>query len=181
LLQKTGYTEDELVFLLKQKNEKAFEYLYDNYSNALYNVVLPVVPDEEFAKDVLQKVFVKIWNNIESYQTDKGRLFTWMMNIARNAAIDFTRSKDGKYGQKNFSLTDYVNTNDNRTQSVNIETIGISQFLLALPADMKNVLDLVYLKGHTHEEAAELLQMPLGTVKTKVRNGLIELRKKLSD
>lgn len=170
------YTEQELVFLLKQKNETAFEYLYTNYSNALYVIVLQIVADEEFAKDILQKAFVKIWNSIETYQANKGRIFTWMMNIVRNTAIDFTRSRIGKESGRNFLQDEYVNDSVNVSVASNIDTIGLSKYILQLPEEMKKVINLVYLKGYTHEEAAELLSMPLGTVKTKVRKGLIQLK-----
>ena len=79
--------------LLQQRNEKAFGYLYDNYSGALYGIVKSIVTDTEIANDVLQNVFVNIWRKIELYDAQKGRLFTWMLNIARNAAIDEVRSK----------------------------------------------------------------------------------------
>jgi RNA polymerase sigma factor (sigma-70 family) len=105
LNSKTTYSEQELVYLLQQRNEKAFGYLYDNYSGALYGIVNAIVTDKELANDVLQNVFVNIWRKIESYDATKGRLFTWMLNIARNAAIDEVRSKGFRDSQKN---TDYT-------------------------------------------------------------------------
>jgi RNA polymerase sigma-70 factor (ECF subfamily) len=78
------YNEQDLVLLLKAKGQQSFSYLYDNYSGALYSIVLQVVPDRELASDVLQEVFVNIWRKIESYDPAKGRLFTWMLNVARN-------------------------------------------------------------------------------------------------
>ena len=80
--------------LLKGKDNQAFSYLYDNYAGALYGVVKQIVTDAETGNDVLQEVFVSIWRKIDSYDETKGRLFTWMLNIARNAAIDKTRSKN---------------------------------------------------------------------------------------
>ena len=74
----TTYSEQELVALLQQRNEKAFSYLYDNYSGALYGIVNAVVTDKEVANDVLQNVFINIWRKIELYDASKGRLFTWM-------------------------------------------------------------------------------------------------------
>ncbi len=175
------YTEHELVFLLKQKNESAFDYLYKNYSNALYAVVLQIIPDEEFAKDTLQKAFVKIWSSIDSYQAEKGRIFTWMMNITRNAAIDYTRSRAGKESNQNFLQDDYVNDTITVSSGNNVDTIGLSKYILQLPEEMKKVINLVYLKGCTHEEASQLLSMPLGTVKTKIRKGLMQLKEMMSE
>ena len=84
--------------MLKQRQETAFSYLYDHYSGSLYAVILNIVPDRELANDLLQEVFIKIWKQIDSYDQTKGRLFTWMLNIARNASIDVVRSKN--YQQK---------------------------------------------------------------------------------
>ena len=100
------YTEHQLVSLLKQRDNKAFEYLYDNYSGALYNIVMQILDDVDLSNDVLQEVFVNIWRKIESYDSNKGRLFTWMLNITRNAAIDVLRSKSYQNSQKNQSISD---------------------------------------------------------------------------
>lgn len=100
----TTYSEQELVDLLQQRNEKAFSYLYDNYSVALLGIVNAIVTDKETANDVLQNVFINIWRKIESYDSSKGRLFTWMLNIARNAAIDEVRSKGYNNSLKNVPL-----------------------------------------------------------------------------
>ena len=95
------YNEQELVLSLKARDQQSFSYLYDNYAGALYSIVLQVVPDKELASDVLQDVFVNIWRKIESYDPTKGRLFTWMLNVARNLAIDMVRSKAYQNSQKN--------------------------------------------------------------------------------
>ena len=87
------YTEIELTTLLKQRDQSAFSYLYDHYSAALLSVIGGIIVETEQSNDVLQEVFVKIWKQIESYDSSKGRLFTWMLNVARNASIDFIRSK----------------------------------------------------------------------------------------
>ena len=85
--------EQTLVLALKAKDKQAFSYLYDNYSDALYGVINRIVLSNEIAGDVLQEVFVKIWKNIDNYSREKGSIFTWMMNISRNAAIDQIRSR----------------------------------------------------------------------------------------
>src|SRR5206468_3616525 len=87
------YSEEELVLLLQQQSRQAFNYLYRQYSAVLYGVIYKVITDEQTSQDVLQDVFIKIWNNISQYNAQKGRLYTWMLNIARNAAIDKLRSK----------------------------------------------------------------------------------------
>ena len=87
------YTEEELLNLLKNKDGNAFSYLYDNYSAALYGVILRILKqDEGAAEDILQDAFMKIWSKMAMYDASKGTLFTWMLNIARNSAIDALRT-----------------------------------------------------------------------------------------
>ncbi|HEY0031415.1 MAG TPA: sigma-70 family RNA polymerase sigma factor, partial [Bacteroidia bacterium] len=100
-MKKLKYTEDELIALLKNKDLVAYNALYDNYSAALYGIITRIVPAEEIAEDLLQEVFIKIWKSIDSYDPKKGRLFTWMLNISRNASIDYARSKQSKIETKN--------------------------------------------------------------------------------
>ena len=169
------YTEVELVSLLKDRDNKAFSYLYDNYSSALYGVISPIVNDTELANDVLQEVFINIWRKIESYDPSKGRLFTWMLNIARNASIDVLRSKSYQNSQKNQSLMDTVNWNSS-SQMQQTDTIGLFRLLEKLKEEQRVLVDLAYFKGYTHEEIAEIEGIPLGTVKTRIRNALIQLR-----
>jgi RNA polymerase sigma factor (sigma-70 family) len=100
LNQETKYSEQELVILLQQRDNRAYSYLYDNYSAALNGIIRPIVNDNEQADDVLQEVLINIWRKIEFYDASKGRLFTWFLNIARNAAIDKVRSKGFRNSQQ---------------------------------------------------------------------------------
>lgn len=171
------YTEQELVARLKNRDEAAFAYLYDHYSGALYNIILQILNDTELASDVLQEVFVNIWRKISMYDAGKGRLFTWMLNIARNASIDTLRSKTYQNSRKNQSIEDNVDVlrpGDN-TQ-LGIDTIGLRKVLEKLKDEQRRLIELAYFKGYTHEEIAGLEQIPLGTVKTRIRNALIQLR-----
>lgn len=95
------YSEEELIQLLKTGDESAFSYLYDHYSGALFGVIFKIIGDQPLAEDILQEAFVKIWNNFSSYDSSKGRLFTWMLNITRNLTIDTLRSKSYKKQSKN--------------------------------------------------------------------------------
>lgn len=171
------YNEQELVLSLKAKDQQSFSYLYDNYSGALYSIVLQVVPDKEIASDVLQEVFVNIWRKIESYDATKGRLFTWMLNVARNLAIDMVRSKSYQNSQKNQVMpeSDLLDKGGNITQ-LSVDNIGLKKVVNKLKAEHRVLIDLAYFKGYTHEEIAEIEQLPLGTVKTRIRSALIQLR-----
>ena len=161
--------------MLQQRNDKAFGYLYDNYSGALYGIVNSIVTDKEIANDVLQNVFVNIWRKIESYDASKGRLFTWMLNIARNAAIDELRSKGYRDSQKNQSLSENVDAGGVVTVQV-IDDVGLKKVLTKLKGELRVLIDLSYFQGFTHEEISKILGIPLGTVKTRIRSALIQLR-----
>jgi RNA polymerase sigma factor (sigma-70 family) len=153
------------------------EYLYDHYSGALYSVVLRVIRNEDIAQEVLQDAFLKIWAKIETYDSTKGRLFTWMLNVTRNLAIDKTRSKEIGKSKKTDDLDLLVNRVDNKNNSeLYVDSIGLKEVLNRLPEDQKFVIENLYLKGYTQSELAEEFNIPLGTVKTRTRLGLIELR-----
>jgi RNA polymerase sigma-70 factor (ECF subfamily) len=175
LSTKTTYSEPELVALLQQRDQKAFSYLYDNYSGALFSIVNSIITDREIASDVLQNVFVNIWRKIESYDPAKGKLFTWMLNIARNAAIDEVRSKGFRDSQKNQSLTENVDVQGAVTFPAT-DDVGLRKLLTRLKGELRVLVDLSYFQGFTHEEIAKALNIPLGTVKTRIRSALIQLR-----
>ncbi len=172
------YSEDELTYALKKHDGIAFEYLYNNYKGALFTVIKQIIAESEIAEDVLQDAFITAWKNIDKYDPTKGRLFTWLFNVTRNCAINTTRSKNYKSQQRNDSLDDYViNRGERGESSFQVNHIGLRKQVHSLRVDYKNVLELSYFKGYTHEEIAKILNIPSGTVKTRLRNALIELRK----
>ncbi len=172
----TKYSEEELVMLLQQRQQQAFEYLYDNYSGALFQLIVSIIPDREIAKDVLQDVFIKIWNQISSYDASKGRLFTWMLNISRNASIDKLRNKSYKNAQKNRAFTEDVYDAGGK-EIINIDHIGLRRMVHTLKVEWKEPLELSYFQGFTQEEISKMLNLPIGTIKTRLRAALKELRK----
>ncbi|RYY62088.1 MAG: sigma-70 family RNA polymerase sigma factor [Chitinophagaceae bacterium] len=171
------YSEPELVALLQQRTDQSFSYLYDNYSGALLGVVGAIVNDQETARDVLQEVFVNIWRKIESYDPVKGRLFTWMMNVARNAAIDKIRSRGYQDSLKNKPIPD---NNDSITGELGVlpkvDDVGLRKVLSTLKEDHRVLIELSYYQGFTHDEISKQLDIPLGTVKTRIRSALTHLR-----
>lgn len=172
------YTEEKLVAGLKDRDNNAFKHLYMYYRGALYNLILQLIPDNETANDVLQDVIITVWKQIDKYDASKGKLFTWLVRLTRNAAINKLRSKVYKSQAKNDSLDNYVITLEEKSQgSENINRIGLRQQVHKLKDDYKNVIELSYYNGFTQEEIAKALNIPLGTVKTRLRNALLELRK----
>lgn len=169
----------ELVRLLRSKDEKGFEYLYTNYSGALYGVVSRVVVDRDIADELLHDAFLKIYNKIDSFDSSKGKLFTWMLNLTRNLAIDMLRSKEMSQRRKSDNVGDSVYKLDRESTPSQEDHIGVRELLDQLDENQKQVMELVYFGGFTQAEAAEELQLPLGTVKTRVRSALIYFRKTL--
>ena len=170
-------TQEELIPLLLKKDDRSFTLLYDNYSKSLYGVIFTLIKDREEAEDVLQEVFVKIWKNIDSYNESKGRLYTWMLNIARNTSNDKLRSKGFNNNQKNLSADNFVHILDDNSKTINqIDAIGIKEFIKKLKPKCIQIIDLLFFKGYTQQETSDELEIPLGTVKTQNRNCMNELR-----
>ncbi len=171
------YSEQELVGSLRQRTDSSFSYLYDNYSGALYGVIAAIIPDPEIARDVLQEVFVNIWRKIDTYDPIKGRLFTWMINIARNASIDKIRSRGYQDSLKNNPITGNEDIGlTGGTGLPGTTDVGLKKILASMKEEHRSLLDLSYFQGYTHEEIAKLMNIPLGTVKTRIRAALIQLR-----
>ncbi|TSJ36452.1 RNA polymerase sigma factor [Mucilaginibacter corticis] len=130
------------------------EALYHMYATTLYGVIVKIVINEEAVEDLLQETFVRIWNAIEQYDAEKGRLFTWMVTIAR-----------------------HLDNADACNQTViNTDSIGVSSLLNLLTPEQKIIFHLIYYKSYKHIEVAESLNISLGTVKTRWRLGNLALR-----
>lgn len=161
--------------LLKQRHEHAFNYLYDHYSGSLYSVIMAIVPDKELANDLLQEVFIKIWRQIASYDSAKGRLFTWMLNVARNASIDAIRSKNFQQSQQNRELTENMHEVGGSVYT-NTDKIGLRKIVHKLKEEYRVLVELSYFEGYTQDEISKMLKIPLGTVKTRLRTALFQLK-----
>lgn len=170
-------SEEELVLLLKQQSREAFDYLYANYSAALFGVISRIITDEQTAEDVLQESFVKIWKHIDQYSEAKGRIFTWMINVARNTAIDKTRSRGEVMKGKISKDENIVNILGDRSgREMNTDGIGLKNMIAGMKEEHGVILNLTYFNGYTIEETANKLDLPVGTVKTRMRSAIKILR-----
>ncbi|PWK19422.1 RNA polymerase sigma-70 factor (ECF subfamily) [Arcicella aurantiaca] len=175
--RKTIIAEDALVVLLQSKDQRGFSILYDNYSSALYGVILKIVRSEEIAADVMQDSFVKIWKNIDGYNRSKGTLFTWILNVARNTAIDRIRSQEFQNSQRNQDIDSNINVIDNQENSqFDVDAIGLKKVVENLRPEHQQMIELLYFKGYTQAEVADEFGIPLGTVKTRVKAAIVQLR-----
>lgn len=152
------------------------EILYDQYSAALYGVIKRMISQDDLAAEALQDTFLKIWKKIDQYDPEKGRLFTWMINIARNTAIDKLRSADMNWQNKSESAESLVYM---KVHQPDTDHIGVRDLLNQLNEDQRELFNKIYFGGYTQSEVAEEMNIPLGTVKTRVRNGLLAIRKYL--
>ena len=171
-----------MVLLLQRKDQKAFSYLYDNYSGALNGIIHRMVDEVSLAEDILQEAFLKIWNNFSQYDSSKGRLFTWMINLTRNLTIDTLRSKGYKKQQKiSKDENSVINYQDKTYAADRFDTIGLRKQVANLKPEQQSIIDLAYFNGYTQEEISKEMGIPLGTVKTRMRSAIIELRKLLEN
>lgn len=138
----------------------------------MYGVILRIVKQEHDAEEILQEAMVNIWKNISTYDVDKGSIFTWMLNVARNKAIDYTRSR--RFKQKNQTIE--PNVDIGQQAQMNVEVIDLRDVVADLGQEYREVLESVYFSGYTHEQTSEMLGIPLGTVKTRVRKAIMILR-----
>lgn len=174
--------QHELVSLLQKRDKDAMHYLYDNYSGALYGAILRIVGDEKVAEEVLHDAFMKIWDKIATFDPERGRLFTWMLNLSKNLSIDKLRSKEIKRTKKTDDISDNVyNIERDNLIHQRVEDIGVKDLLNNLREEERLIVELLYFRGYTQSEVAEEYDIPLGTVKTRLRMALKNLRNVLGN
>ncbi len=167
--------EKHIVELLQERDEKAISLLYDNYADTLYGVAYKVVKDEDLAQDIIQESFVKIWKKSDSYDPSKAKLFTWLFRITRNTAIDKLRSINTKSDKEiQIDVSDVYNLGE---QSIRPEFIDVKENLDKLEPKYRIVLEALFFEGMTQQEASDELDIPLGTIKSRLKIGLREMRK----
>lgn len=169
--------QEELVKRLQIKDIMAFERLYNMYRENICGVVNTIVRDRSLAEEISQDVFAKVWSESHSYSPLKGRFFSWVLNIARKAAIDKLRSTSCENHKKNLSA-DYLLgiLNDNNEDNLPIDANGLKKLTKNLENKNIEIFDLLYFKGYTQQEIAEALGIPLGKIKKRNRNCILKIR-----
>lgn len=170
---------ESIVDRLLRHDKVAFEKLYDDYSAAIYGLAFKILKDEALAEDALQETFVRIWRKIQTYDPSKGRLFTWMLNIVRNIAIDMLRARESRKVSQTSSIDQYSFDAKGPSTAMQIEHIGLRELVDGLPAEQKHVIELIYFLGYSQSDVAEEFNIPLGTVKSRVRLAMNYLRAKM--
>lgn len=171
--------EDTIIQRFQQADPAVIGDLYEAYGPALYNIVLRIVRSQELAEQVLQDTFVKVWRCSNAYDPSKGRLFTWLLNIARNTAIDATRTTH----YRQYAYTDDISTLGYTlsTEPLQVDALDIRQVAGRLDTKYYRLVDLVYFQGFSQQEAAEEVGIPLGTLKTRLRHAILLLRRNFDE
>lgn len=186
----TGAVHDQaLISRIADRDRSALAELYDAHARLLYGIVLGLLADTDDAEDTLQEVFVQIWRGARTYDPDLGSPRTWMIRLARNRAIDVLRSRRWRQRHQEVRLSDEpgdihrqpdVAANSTWTSMVLRDQAGhVASALAQLPREQSALIELAFHLGYTHAEIAEQTGIPLGTVKTRIRNGLLRLRSQL--
>jgi RNA polymerase sigma-70 factor (ECF subfamily) len=173
--------ETEIIDLLSKKQQRGITLLYEHYSPALYNIILRIVQSEEIAEETLQDSYLKIWDNFSKYDASKGRLFTWMVRICRNLAIDKVRSSQFKKGNRTESIPDSVYNSDSLSEELNTSDPGLRKVVSKLDDKTRVLIELLYFKDYTQREVSDALDIPLGTVKSRSRKAIQVLRQVLGN
>ena len=171
--------EHHIVQLLEKGDQAAINLLYENYSDSLYGVILKITKNEELAQDALQESFVKIWKNAKKYDSSKAKLFTWLYRIARNTAIDKLRSFNNRFHKE--VQIDKSDVYILPTASLNQDVIDLREHVTKLEEKYQIVLNALFFEGMTQQEASDELDIPLGTIKSRLKIGLRDLRKIFND
>jgi RNA polymerase sigma-70 factor (ECF subfamily) len=178
-------TDQELLAAIAAEDSAALAEFYDRHSRTVYGALLRLLRDTDDAEDILQEVFLQVWRKATSYKPELGAPKAWLVRIAHNRAINLIRSKRSRVKQAEVPLP------DTDSESVSAELTASDLFaetssaehgamlavaMAKLPKEQASLVDMAFLQGYSHSEISEMLGMPLGTVKTRIRNGLLALR-----
>ncbi|MBI3765372.1 MAG: sigma-70 family RNA polymerase sigma factor [Ignavibacteriales bacterium] len=172
---------------IKQNQESALSELYDRYGQLLYSFVMRMLRSVEDAEDIVQDVFLQVWNKADSYEQTKGTVYTWLVTMTRNRAIDRLRSKGYKKHSREIDINSLIMVADEVPSNPHTKTVAnesqqmVAGALKQLSVDQQQVLALAYYEGYSQSEIAAKLNVPLGTVKSRMRKGLMTMRSWLQE
>jgi DNA-directed RNA polymerase specialized sigma24 family protein len=156
-----SYSDAELIVLIRQKDPAACNYLFEKYAGPLHGLIKQIIPDPEHADRLLEDVFIFIFQTIDTYDPAKSRLFTWMLQVTREAAIQKLRTLySRRYNDPSVILK---------------ENAGVAQLISKLNREEQELISLSYFKGYSAEDVARQLNMTVAAVKTKIRIALAHL------
>ncbi|MEW5798859.1 MAG: sigma-70 family RNA polymerase sigma factor [Bacteroidota bacterium] len=171
---------------ISRRDSSALSELYDKHSTLLYSIIMRILKEKEETEDVLQEVFVNVWERAEMYDEQLGNPGAWLARIARNRAVDRlrsknyrTRSKESDIDQHHDYFTADASSNPEHRAILSSQQEEILIALTSLSKDQKDLIEFAYFRGFTQSELADHFKLPLGTVKTRMRTAMSILRQKL--
>ena len=167
--------EQDIIEHLQNGDNQAITLLYENYSETLYGVILKIITDEDLAQDALQETFIKVWKKAKTYDSKKAKLFTWLYRIAYNTAIDKVRSQSNKQSKE--VQIENSNVYKLTSKGLNQDVLDIKTHLNSIDEKYQIVINALFFEGMTQQEASDELDIPLGTIKSRLKIGLRELKK----
>ncbi len=175
-----------LLARIAKKEQSAVGELYDRHSSYLYTLIVRIVRDVGEAEDTLQEVFLRVWDKAQQYNQSIGAPMVWMTRIARNLAIDKLRSKLGQARKTEVDLDAHEELSSSERSSnpefatvLSEQAAFVSNAMSSLPKEQRILIEFAYFQGYTQSELAEHFRLPLGTVKTRMRTGMMALRRQL--
>lgn len=175
-------TFEELIARVARGDEASFEELYDAVAPRVYGLVRRVVRDPAQSQEVTQEVFVDVWSQAARFDADRGKALSWILVIAHRRAVDRVRTSQASTEREiRQGIKEYQESYDDVADTVelNLEGERVRKALAGLTESQREAINLAYYGGYTHQEVADLLKIPVGTVKTRIRDGMIRLRDKL--
>ncbi|RPJ24008.1 MAG: sigma-70 family RNA polymerase sigma factor [Chloroflexi bacterium] len=176
-----------LIQLIAGAHADALKELYDRYNRLVFSVALAILGDRSVAEEATLDVFVHVWRGARTYRPDRAKVSTWLVAITRHHAIDILRWQNSRLDGKSLSLNDMLLSNESAVPApealveTSLEQARVRDAVAQLPAEQRQVLTLAYFRGYTHQQIAEVLEQPLGTVKTRIRLAMQKLRQMLMD
>lgn len=170
-------SDKSLIDRVRASEQQAMTEIFDRYARLVYSVAVRVLKDNGQAEDVTQEIFFQLWQSPESFLASRGSLASWLLVIARNRAIDRLRQR--RYAEPADEMIIASATNLENEVECSIMMQRVQRFMGDLPADQQQSLQLAFWEGLSHSKIAERTGQPLGTVKTRIRSALTNLRKRL--
>jgi len=182
-----SYDDETLIRHIAQAQVEAFGQLYDRYSRLVFSVAFAIVGDRATAEEITLDVFTRVWQRAGQYRADRAKVSTWLTHITRHHAIDVLRRRAARPEQYSVSWEEMppgaqvsANSPDEAIE-ITMQRERVRAAIAQLPQDQKTALALAYFKGYTHSQIAKALELPLGTVKTRIRSAVQKLRRLLQD
>ena len=182
-----NYEDEKLIRLIAQAQEAALAQLYDRYNRLVFSLALAIVNDRDTAEEITLDVFMRVWQKAGTYRADRSKVSTWLTHIARHHAIDILRRRTVRLDQYSVPWDDASSNPESFGQGpqelteLSLRRERVHAALAQLPVEQKQALTLAYFAGFTHQQIADSLKQPLGTIKTRVRLAIQKLREHLGD